>query len=149
MFNIGSFSVGALFGILITALVNHYLAKSRTKENSLYQAKLEAGIKLNEAFADALVALNPSVCENEDVYDLLKNSFESHLKAVTRFRGYLKEKEKSAFDKAWHEYYCQDEKSDMPFLEQYSSHIGSHSLYKKNCSLAVERINKILSFAST
>ena len=82
MFNIGSFSVGALFGILITAIVNHYLAKSRTKESSLFQAKLEAGIKLNDAFADALVALSPSVCENEDTYNLLNKSFEKHLKAI-------------------------------------------------------------------
>ena len=149
MFNIGSFSIGALFGILITALVNHFLAKSRERENSLYQAILEAGIKLNEAFADALVSLSPHVIENEDPYYILKNSFENHLKAVTRFRSYLKESEKSDFDKAWYEYYCKDGDKNLPFIEQYSSHIGSHDLYKKNCSIAVDRINKILSYANT
>lgn len=149
MLDIGSFSAGAFLGILLTAIINHFLAKSRAKENSLYTAKLEAGIKLKEAFADALIALNPSVCEEEDAYFHLKNSFQNHLKAVTRYKVYLNEKDKLAFDKAWHEYYCGVDNNDIPYLEQYSSDIGSHSAYKKNCSLAAERIEKILSFAVT
>ncbi|MGB1801141.1 MAG: hypothetical protein ACPHLK_09980 [Gammaproteobacteria bacterium] len=149
MIDLGSFSLGTLLGIFLTSLVNHFLAKSRNKENRERHSRMEAGEKLNEAFASALIFLSPHVIEDKDAYDVLNESFKAHASAVMQFRRHLSESEKGDFDKAWYEYYCHDGDKDAPFLEQYSSHIGSHESYLENCSLAVKRINKILSYANT
>lgn len=148
MFSIGSFSLGALFGILLTVILNHFLAKSRDKENSQSQARRVAGIQLQESFADALNAVDPHIADEEDAYAVLSRSFKDHSKAIRLFRPHLPEKEREEFDKAWKEYYCFEDE-EIPFLEQYSSHIGSHELYLENCRLARERIERILSFAET
>ncbi|MBO6849615.1 MAG: hypothetical protein JJ867_03940 [Marinobacter sp.] len=148
MFSIGSFSLGALFGILVTAVVNHFLAKSRDRENSQSQARQLAGIRLQEAFADALNAFDPHIADEEDAYTVLHKSFKEHSKAIRLFRPHLSEKEKQEFDKAWMEYYCY-EGENIPYLEQYSSHVGSHELYLESCDLGTKRVERILSFAET
>lgn len=148
MLSIGSFSLGALFGILITAILNHFLAKSRDKQNGQSQARRLAGFQLQESFADALNAVDPHVAEEEDACAVFSRSFKEHSKAIKLFRPHLSKKEREEFDKAWKEYYCYEDE-EIPFLEQYSSHIGSHELYLKNCRLARERIERILSFSET
>lgn len=146
MLSIGSFSLGALFGILVTAIINHFLAKSRDRENSKSQARHLAGIRLQESFVDALNAVDPHIADEEDAYTVLSRSFKEHSRAIKLFRPHLTDKEKQDFDRAWAEYYCYEDEN-IPFLEQYSSHIGSRKLYLKNCELARKRIERILSFA--
>jgi hypothetical protein len=148
MLSVGVFSLGALFGILVTAIINHLLAKSRDRENSKSHSRHLAGIRLHETFADALNALDPHIADREDAYTVISRSFKEHSKAIKLFRLHLSGKEKQNFDRAWAEYYCFEDEN-IPFLEQYSSHIGSHELYLENCELARKRIERILSFAKT
>ena len=149
MFSVGSVSAGALLGILIGAYINHLLAKSRSREDIKHQNFIKASADLREAFATELVSLSPHNVEEVDAYTFLEAAFAKHQKAITLFRPYLDTTKQKEFDMAWYEYYCQDGDQNIPFLEQYSSHIGSHSNYLESCKQAVARINKILSFSGT
>ena len=145
MFSIGSFTLGTLVGILLTSITNHFLAKSRDKENREKEYKQQAGRKLRDAFSDALNAVDPHLVDEEDAYTVLEKSFKEHLQAVNLYRTCLSTSERTEFDEAWADYYS-FEGDGTKFLEQYSSHIGSHELYLQNCELGRQRILRILSF---
>ena len=84
----------------------------------------------------------------DDPCAILEAAFDTHLAAIIEFRSLLKESDKECFDKAWNEYYYHDGDERMPpFLEQYSKNRGSTGLAEENRKLAIQRIEKILSFA--
>lgn len=147
MFSIGSFTLGTLFGILISQILSHFLAKSREKESKFK----EACVKLRASFADEIAFLHPHLIEGneEDAHDVLKNAYPKHFKAINEFKIYLPKEKRIKFEEVWRKYYGYEDDDSMPFFEQYSKHIGSHDSYLGNCSLALSRINKIIEFTMT
>jgi hypothetical protein len=109
------------------------------------QRRIEAGDRLRIAFHDELAALRT---ESGDAHEILSSSFKKHLIAVTDFKYAISSKLRISFDKAWRDYYCDDGDTSQPFLEQYSEHIGSIEGARESRSLAIKRIEHILSFSN-
>lgn len=136
---VGAF-IGGIVGIAGTYLVSVYEAKK--------QQFFTACQRLREAFHNELAILSdPS--DTSDSADILQSAFKKHLSAVIEFKYVLRGCRLDRFNKAWNEYYYGDGEISIPFLEQYSRHIGNIGLAKKNRDLAIKKIEHILSFTNT
>ncbi len=102
---LGSSSLGTLFGILIASLVNHFLAKSRATESRKQQLKDSAANELRKAFSEELLALHPNRHkEGVDLYYALLEALPKHQNAVNKFSVHLGSKEKERLMATWYEY---------------------------------------------
>ena len=97
----GSFTVGTLFGILITQLVSHFMAKDRAKQDRIADRHNQAVSEFKAAFNDALI--NLSFQENTLAF-ILKQFFTDHKVAYLSFREKLSDQKKKLFDQAWSQY---------------------------------------------
>lgn len=147
---LGSFTLGTLFGILIASLINHFLAKIRASESRKQQQKYSAASDLRKAFTNELLALHPNRHRNEeDLYNVLLEALPKHQIAVEEFAVHLSSEKKEDFMAAWYEYSHYEGLADSPeYLEQYSRYGISISEYEEACELAISRIKKLLSYAS-
>ncbi len=135
-----SLGIGGIVGALVGALLNHWLAKSRGKNDRLASASKA----LRTAFTDELSKLKNS---SDNAYDILEAAYQKHEMAVSEFASHLGGNKKRKFLSAWELYRSHPENCGEPFLEQYSKYLGDVNLAAKNRCLAVERITRLLSFA--
>lgn len=114
--SLGSLIVGVLLGAWITYRFSLTLSQRAEKHR--------AGLKLRDAFKAEILALNPAHhAIDEDLPAFLEKAFDKHESAVYDFSFFLKTEGKTAFYKAWQEYYCHKDaqnENTVPFLEQYS-----------------------------
>lgn len=109
----------------------------------------KAALEFHDAFIDALMSLDQRYHCREttetNVYKIIYRTFPQQMKAMLRFRLYLKLDAREAFDKAWREYCRYDAEStpEYPFLEQYFEKTWKGQPTKE---LALKRIEKLLSF---
>ena len=109
----GSFTGGALLGILIGHLLNHVLAKERAKLGRNAAIHNQAVADFKSAFTDALV--NFHYRENT-VALILKQTFDAHKIAYICFREKLPPSKKDKFAQVWvkyEEYYNQNAKGQI------------------------------------
>lgn len=139
----GSFSIGALFGILITQLLNHFLAKDRAKQDRAINRYNQAVSDFKNAFIDVLI--NLSIQENSVAF-ILKGFFTNHKVAYLSFREHLPEQKKNLFDNAWSKYeqYYNAHVKDVVFGLYASAQTEYESMHRK---LVMGLIRDLLSFA--
>ena len=135
-----SLGIGGLVGALLLSVFNHWLAKSRSKKDRMASTSRD----LRAAFADELSKLGNAP---DNAFDILKDAYSKHEKAGLEFAHFLPCSAKQRFLQAWETYRCHPKNPGVPFLEQYSKHLGDVSLAARNRALAIERINRVVSFA--
>jgi hypothetical protein len=134
--------LGALLGGII-GVVGTYLGAIRIANR---QFLIDAATKLREAFRDELATVQ---APGEVVaLNLLEDAFKKHLIAISEFNRRLPKCKRRAFNQAWQDYHCYPQPPFIHFLEQYTTRTGSIEQKKKNRSLAIERIEHILSFTN-
>ena len=104
-----------------------------------------AATSFRAAFSDTMSQLRNN--HTTDVSAILETCFSAHESAVLEFRVYLSKLESKSFMEAWHNYYCHDGNPSIPFLEQYSKHLGSIEFAKTNRKRAIQRIEHLLTYA--
>jgi hypothetical protein len=128
--------IGGLFGLFIV----HYLTKRR--ERTKYFR--EASRRFRETFSEEIVRLQSG---NEDAHKVLKNMFPKYQQAKIDFEYYLSNKQKNELKQAWNDFCCQRvSEIEVPFWEQYFDG-GSLSKRQELNKIALERIEKLLSYA--
>lgn len=128
--------IGGVIGVIGT-----YLGAMKIADRQRF---IDAGRRLREAFQDELAILRgPDDC---DAFTLLNSSFKKHLIAITEFRYVLHGNKIESFNRAWLTYHCTSEAPFIHLLEQYDTKTGSREQRNKNRELAIQRINRILSF---
>lgn len=138
--DLASLGIGGLAGAFLSGLFNHWLAKSRGKKDRMASASRE----LRAAFTDELSKLANAP---DNAFDILRDAYPKHEKAVSEFTHFLSSSAKRRFLEAWDTYRCHPKNPGVPFLEQYSKHLGDVNLAARNRALAIERINRVLAFA--
>ncbi len=143
MVGVGGTITGVLLGAWITYKFSLFLSQRAEKHS--------ASLKLRQAFKDEILALNPAHhAIDDDIPVFLKNAFSRHEAAVYDFSFFLKTKTKTAFYKAWQEYYCHPDarnENTIPFLEQYSCRGLTISQIHDMKNLVKSRLEAILRFA--
>lgn len=139
----GSFSIGALLGILITQLLNHFLAKDRAKQDRTINIYNQAVSDFKNAFIDVLI--NLSIQENRVAF-ILDGLFTNHKVAYLSFREHLPEEKKNLFDNAWSKYeqYYNAHVKDVVFGLFASAQTEDESMHRE---LVMGLIRDLLSFA--
>ncbi len=143
--------VGAFVGGGIAYLISNSQIK-KAHQNAIellrQQEFSNACIFFINAFIDELNLLET---ESKDAYvDILRPAFSKHRTAVYIFRQAISDKgRRTAFDKAWEEYYKNENRPDSP-LRQYSTQLPQpDSIQKeKRRPLAINRIKTLLEFAN-
>ena len=102
-----------------------------------------AAIKFRESFAESLSALRNS---NTCPFDILNPAFCAHEIAVHEFSRFLVFNRK-AFLRAWRQYAYHERQPNYPFLEQYSSKGQSIGEGQRRQTLAIDRLEQLLSYA--
>ena len=140
-FQIGTFSLGTLAGIVIGAILGHVLTNVRSKREYLQRAKDQFREELQ---ADLVELQDP---ENEP-YEVLNSAIKRHLLAKARFERYLKGKDLQGLNSAWDEYYFIDAGGGqkIPFMAQYFSG-GSIDRRREMRATAIRRLEKLISYA--
>jgi hypothetical protein len=140
-FQIGTFSLGTLAGIIIGALLGHVLTNIRSKKEYLQRAKDQ----FREELQADLVELQD---QQKDPYEVINSAIKRHLLAKARFERYLKGSDLEGFVQAWNEYYLIDAGGGhmIPFVEQYFS-AGSINKRKEMRATAIRRIEQMISYA--
>lgn len=145
-----TFGAGAILGYLVRVFIEHFLAKSRTKEERRIREFNEAAKRFRDAFKEELLALSPNLSKCEkDTSEILEVAFEKHRIAVFDFKPFLSGDELAGFDKAWGEYYRYENAPEFTVhgLEQYSAKGHGYTEGRRLRLLAAERIERLLEFA--
>ena len=97
LIGIGGTVLGAVVGAWLTYRFSIAVANGN--------ARRVAGVKLREAFAPEIARFSQPLNMIISI-PILEAAFEKHNIAVNEFRFYLTGRERDAFEKAWHCYYC-------------------------------------------
>lgn len=140
-FQIGTFSLGTLAGVVVGAVLGHVLTNVRWKREYLQRAKDQ----FREELESDLVELHDL---QKEPYEVLNSAIKRHVLAKARFERYLKGRELQGFSAAWDEYYFIDAGGGhkIPFMEQYFS-AGSNDKRAEMRATAIRRIEKLISYA--
>jgi len=133
--------ITTILGVILGACITYFFAIALAKRNDFKRA----AFLFRRAFEDEILALQE--CSGEQVFDILEKARPKHRSAVFEFRWFLKSKDIKRFDLAWKEYYYAPGEQKMRYLEQYSDKIRSNVPRGERRSLAIKRINNLLSFA--
>lgn len=145
IFEIGTISVCGLAVLLVSLFVAHFLATWRDR----IRVRRERGQEFISAFKPELDALKQS---NKDCRLILTGeAFLRHEAAVRAFVPYLSWIKKCRIKRAWKclaSMECEGKKH-VPQLDCYTQYADCGSLTKRQIArpIAIERIDKILSFA--
>lgn len=96
MFELGSFSLGTLLGIVLGAFLGHTLAIRRERSKNRWQA----ASNFREAFVDARKRIDDG--ENEII--VIADEYPVHEDARLKFVDYLSGKKAKGFTEDWHNY---------------------------------------------
>jgi hypothetical protein len=147
-----TFSAGGVVGFLLRTLIDHFLAKSRTKEERRVRDFNEAARRFRDAFKEELLALSPNLSKWEkDTSEILEAAFEKHRIAVFDFKPFLSKDELAGFHQAWGDYYRYENtpESTVHGLAQYSGKGHGYTEARRLRLLAAERIERLLEFAKS
>jgi len=151
----GSFSLGAIAGGIVIGIANHFLSKSRNKEDRTIAEFNKAAKDFRDAFLPEVTFLKHNaniggLGSSNDLFEILQFAYvHRHLKALDVFKTYLTANDRIAVDKAWKEYCYHSDNQNILFLEQYSWKVANKGKdYEKRLKdVALSRIEKILQFA--
>jgi len=101
MFNIGEYTLGTFFGVLISLIISHFLTKNRERQIHKIISFHNAATQFRHSFDDALLNIDQ---EEHPVHELLRNFFLAHKVAMWHFKYFLSGKARDRFEKTWHEY---------------------------------------------
>lgn len=76
---LGSFSLGAVAGGAVHAVISHYLSKSRNIEDRKIKEYIEASQKFRIAFHSEISALAPGHGSRPKTYKILPEAFAKHI----------------------------------------------------------------------
>lgn len=151
---LGSFSFGAIAGGIVIGIANHYLSKSRNKEEREITEFNKAAFAFRDAFLQETTFLknNTFIPGGERTYTTLNEYLfagyvHRHLKSFEVFRKYLSSIEMAGIDKAWQKYCKHPDDPKVLYFEQYSTKNVSKEREKELKDLALQRIEEILKFA--
>lgn len=97
---LGSFSLGAVAGSAVGALIGHYLTKSRNTEDRLVQHRNAIATELNKA----LISSTSKIENGQDNFKVIKEDFPAQYEIMLRFTHCLNGKELERFNADWDEY---------------------------------------------
>ncbi len=146
----GSFTIiGAVLGALIAyrfALKLHNINEFNEAAEKFRTAFVEAQRLLDESKAFDITAQ-----DGDRVSDILKRHIIGHEKAMLTFRPYVPKWKLPSFDKAWKEYYSQENKYAESLSDYAPDHVTSSVVNPKyeeqKRKLALDRIERLLDFA--
>lgn len=140
----GAVSAIGILGFLVKLFIENLVTKSRTKQERLQKHFDDAAKNFRASFTEDIVEVESGA---RDTFDILKSSFEKHKAAMLEVKIFLKGRKLKSFERAWQEYCCHEKYPNQPFLEQYSAKGQSLDMGKKRRQLALERIERLLTFA--
>ena len=106
MYTLGELSLASLASLLIGSAVTHLLTKRRSRQDR-HAARFNAvSDELRKAFESEIAALRSNApTEPGSAYDLLKEAFPKHERAIYGFRNVLDTKQQDLYDAAWKQYF--------------------------------------------
>jgi len=114
-FELGTFSLGSMFGIVIGAFIGHALAIRRGK----FQVKHNAALELKKAFHPTLLKLR----NGDSPTIIISAYFDKHQEAAMEYSGYLNgsalESYREAFNSYtfWYKTICNRSREDIMYGE--------------------------------
>lgn len=123
---LGSLSVGVVAGAIIVGLANHFLSKSRNREDrttvefNTAVAAFRDAFRPEIAFLEYNTGLKGTQSTNGSITQFLRTGMvHRHTDALIVFRKYLSPVQKRSIDKAWGEYQTQvDRYNSVPMTEK-------------------------------
>ena len=112
------------------------------------QARKRAGDVLYEAFSEELALLRVPPKEQgieNDFNVILENAFRKHQAAILHFNRHLCDSKSIDFMNAWEKYYSRSD-GEKIYFDQYAAMSSGFHNQKEPRLVAIERIEKILSF---
>ena len=149
---LGSFSLGVIAGGIVIGITNHYLSKSRTKEERKVTEFNNAAAIFRDVFLPETTYLKHhanigGLGSSHNLHETLSVGYLRQLKALEIFKIYLSSKDKKGIDKTWQKYCKHPDDPNVLYFEQYSTKNVSKEREEELKALALERIEKILKFA--
>ncbi len=146
---LGSFSLGAVAGGAVIAVISHYLTKSRNIEDRKIKEYNEAAAKFRDAFHPEISALAPGHGSRPNPYKILSEAFARHKEAVFSFDRVLPSNRRCALAQAWQEYYSRTDKTGTyTYFEQYNTEGIHREESNKRKDFAYSRLMAIVSIAN-
>jgi hypothetical protein len=120
-----------LLGVLVTAVTNHFLSKSRERQVHKIISFHGAAEKFRHSFDDALLNIEQG---EHPVHELLRNFFLPHKVAMWHFKYYFIGKARKRFEKTWNEYetYYNENYEKGSAFASFASAKTEHSIQKLN-----------------
>jgi hypothetical protein len=148
----GSFSLGAIAGGIVIGIANHYLSKSRNKEQREINEFNNAAAIFRDVFLPETAFLKyhaniGGLGSSNNLHEILSSGYLRQLKAFETFKPYLSPVNRIGIDKAWQEYCRHPDNQETLYFKQYSTKNVSRDREAELKNIALERIEKILEFA--
>jgi hypothetical protein len=96
MFDVGSFSLGMLFGIIFGSFLTHALALRREKSKAVWEAASD--------FREAFVVARKRIEAGENEVQVIEDQFPRHEDARLKYLDYLSGRKAASFDRDWKRY---------------------------------------------
>lgn len=154
MYSLGELFLASLASLLIGSILTHFLTKQRSHQDRRAARFNAASEELRKAFEREIAALRSNApAEPGSTYDLLKEAFPKHERAIYAFRNVLDKKQQNLYDAAWKQYfYPEGVNLIVPELEvrtyMLAQYIGLHNEEEvEKRQSVVQRLEAIMSFA--
>ncbi|MDO8905870.1 hypothetical protein [Hydrogenophaga sp.] len=154
MYTLGELSLASLASLLIGAILTHLLAKQRSHQDRRAARFNAASEELRKAFVSEIATLRSNVpAEPGSGYDLLKEAFPKHERAIYSLRNMLNGNQRDQYDEAWRQYfYPEGVNIILPELEvktyMLAQYIGiNHKDEVEKRQIAIQRLEALMSFA--
>lgn len=137
------FSIGAVVGFIIRAIIGDQLARSRNKETVRFSESYKSSILFRAAFNPTLAQLDlarkhKSTHEAPDIDGYFLAVLPIQAEAIKGYRFFIPENKKEAYQKAWNDYY--ETAKGGTFVEQF---VGNDD----PLGFIEQKIHNILQFA--
>ena len=153
MYTFGELSLASLVSLLIGTFLTHILTKQRSHHDRRAERFNAASEELRKAFESEIAVLRSNApVEPGSAYDLLKEAFPKHERAIYGFRNVLDTKQQNRYDAAWKQYfYPEGVNIILPELEvrtyMLAQYIGINDEEEaEKRQSAIKRIEAIMSF---
>lgn len=138
-FEVGSFTLGSLLGIVLGAFIGHRLAIRRTNQQTFNVAAIE--------FKKAFLSAQKLLDDNNPEHGVISMEFPKHDTAMRKYQMYLTGSKLKAFNdswlkyKEWHDIMCNRDTAEIMYGVNDPKYVAMKDI--KVCSL----INNLLSYA--
>jgi hypothetical protein len=96
IFELGTFTLGSLLGLLLGAFLGHSLAIRRSKHQLKHNAAIE--------FKKVVIPTIDELEQGKGQFDVIQDSFDKHYQAAINYSVYLNGRESDSFRRALDEY---------------------------------------------